>query len=851
MPQSRCRGARIVLIQKPDGTSIQVDYLDSSNGTRVEDENGNKTTTLKNANDAIVEVRLPNYTKATYTYNGMGQMISAEDMRSIKTQYRYDALGRSTQIEQANGNSQSFEYNILGHLLRSTDANGHNTLYTNYDALGRPGKVSYADGVSVTYQYDSGYKGQLSSYDMTGPQANSAQYDYDAFGNVIGENKTQAGIAWQIRRQYNDTGDMLEETDSITQLSKQYDYDRWGQLQKLDLIKDGKKERLLNATGYSKTHQLTGYTLPQYDSSRVYTYDPKNDRVLSIEDSIGKQLILKDAYTYDPAGNRSSRKTTKPNTSLSATVFRGVFAGPKDKTYAINTSYTYDPLDRLTSYTQSYSDGPTFGKKYEYDNTGNMTRTHYTGDHPNTVKMSYQHNSDQLDKRWDTFQLGDAGWFEYTYDKNGNRTQLLGKDNKEIYLAHDYTWDARNRLTAFTAKGLDGFATESNKYNANGLRYEQYTFGPNQAETTLHYYYADDGRLLAQQDGTNLYSYINLGSHPIVRYYTNMSPTQTENPVILGPDPGIQPNTQIPAEPGITPAPAIIYHTDPLGTTIATSHTSNNKTYISVFQSQPYGNTESWVHTSTGKDPYEYTGKFTNQHSYLSYFHARHYDPFAARFISHDPVSPVIANPKTMNRYQFVYQNPLKNVDPDGEKAYLANRDLDISFGIGKHQFKILIPDNPIDFPSELLSKLGVPPMQDLDNGRMGWVIGGHNKDGALQARYFQKADFQATKEYFNSKLKSWYKADFSTELSETSHKGLSDSEYITSILKNTQNYISQSARHPIPYPSVLIQAFTYNSNAWAQSLTIYSGGSSHYFNNGFNPGQLMRLDPSLFQPLE
>jgi RHS repeat-associated protein len=45
---------------------------------------------------------------------------------------------------------------------------------------------------------------------------------------------------------------------------------------------------------------------------------------------------------------------------------------------------------------------------------------------------------------------------------------------------------------------------------------------------------------------------------------------------------------------------------------------------------------------------------------------ARFYDPALGRFISADPIVPKPGNPQALNRYSYVYNNPLRYTDPSG-----------------------------------------------------------------------------------------------------------------------------------------------------------------------------------------
>ena len=61
----------------------------------------------------------------------------------------------------------------------------------------------------------------------------------------------------------------------------------------------------------------------------------------------------------------------------------------------------------------------------------------------------------------------------------------------------------------------------------------------------------------------------------------------------------------------------------------------------------------------------------TENHDYLDYMHARYYDPNKGRFLSVDPVLPIsqaMHSLQRWNRYAYVSNNPLKNVDPDGRE---------------------------------------------------------------------------------------------------------------------------------------------------------------------------------------
>jgi RHS repeat-associated protein len=51
---------------------------------------------------------------------------------------------------------------------------------------------------------------------------------------------------------------------------------------------------------------------------------------------------------------------------------------------------------------------------------------------------------------------------------------------------------------------------------------------------------------------------------------------------------------------------------------------------------------------------------------YIDYMHARHYDPNVGRFLSVDPVRGDAHHPQSWNRYSYVMNQPVNNIDPNG-----------------------------------------------------------------------------------------------------------------------------------------------------------------------------------------
>jgi RHS repeat-associated protein len=78
----------------------------------------------------------------------------------------------------------------------------------------------------------------------------------------------------------------------------------------------------------------------------------------------------------------------------------------------------------------------------------------------------------------------------------------------------------------------------------------------------------------------------------------------------------------------------------------------------------PFGGTR-WESGATPTD-FQFTGQRKEAGFGLYDYNARYYDPLLGRFVSADAVVPGAGNPQALNRYAYVFNNPLKYTDPSG-----------------------------------------------------------------------------------------------------------------------------------------------------------------------------------------
>ena len=106
-----------------------------------------------------------------------------------------------------------------------------------------------------------------------------------------------------------------------------------------------------------------------------------------------------------------------------------------------------------------------------------------------------------------------------------------------------------------------------------------------------------------------------------------------------------------------TAAGVTYIHSDHLGSSAVTSGAQSGN--IKYF---PYGATRSGA-VSTA---YKFTGQRLDDSTGLYYYGARYYDAAMGRFIQADTIVPDPADPQALNRYSYVYNNPLRYIDPSG-----------------------------------------------------------------------------------------------------------------------------------------------------------------------------------------
>jgi RHS repeat-associated protein len=294
--------------------------------------------------------------------------------------------------------------------------------------------------------------------------------------------------------------------------------------------------------------------------------------------------------------------------------------------------YTYDPLNRLSSYSQPGSPS----QSWTLDAQGNWSS--YTSN--GTTQTQTANAQNQI-----TSISGTAG--TPVYDANGNMTTDQS--------GNTYVYNAWNQLVS--VKNASGKVIAQYTYDARGYRVtESYPLGGNGVATgTVNYIYYDS-QWQAIETRTNGTANSNVTSQTVwSAAYINAAIMQDTYSAGV-----IQPNSRI-------------YFLQDMNwnTTAIVGYNSTTGTWgvTQRYVYSPYGSitvlNADWTTPPTGTQPVVnnlYQGMTLDSVTGLYYARNRNYSPSLGRWINQDPAGYI----NGANTYQFVMSNPVGNVDPMG-----------------------------------------------------------------------------------------------------------------------------------------------------------------------------------------
>jgi len=383
-----------------------------------------------------------------YNYDKKGNLVQESVYHKgsyLDTYYSYDGKGNQVYKKDANGNELWYEYSgayASQYLTRIYNQNtGFSHARYEYDFhLGKPSSFIDANGVRYSYTYDA--SGRILTETLNADDATAAYtktltyYDsenriYQKFGNA---NSYQEGQVY------------FDELTGKPRLIQRKISGYWQTPRETDFDCNGRPQWEKDGLGHTTRHDYDALdrevktTLPD-GAATTYSWD---DRVLTITDPNGNRKIL----IYDLL-DRVVKEQVFPDAATTYTTTYE-YDSASQLIRATNprgaaTTYTYDNLGRpvRVDYPQDGAN-PMASEEYAYDNVGNLTAK--TGS--NGIKsIAYEFFAGYRIKQ---VAEPDGRVIFYTYDANNNPLSQSWGNN-----SYNYTYDARNRVTEFSAI-LDG-----------------------------------------------------------------------------------------------------------------------------------------------------------------------------------------------------------------------------------------------------------------------------------------------------------------------------------------------------------------------------------------------------------
>ncbi|MCA9200580.1 MAG: hypothetical protein KDA87_23735, partial [Planctomycetales bacterium] len=421
---------RVIASMDAKGQVTSLEYDRNGNVTAVADPLGHRTQQLYDSRNRIVTSIAADGGETTYRYDEVDRLVSLTDPVNNTTLFVYDARNRLVTETDPLGNSMNYSYDFVDNLVSKTDRNERTTTYT-YDSLDRLAEETWAGTSTViSFQYDK-------ASNLTSVQDPSSRltFTYDSRDRVktVDNNGTPGAPRVVLTYAYDKVGNVISLVDTINGNSgatNAYVYDTLNRMTRLTQT---------GANVANKRVDLGYNQLGQFASIKRFS------------DVNGANRVVDSNYTYDSLNRLTS--LTHHN-GIRDIAFYNLAFDAADRISSITdidgiNTYTYDDTDQLIQ--ADYSNAARSDETYAYDANGNRTSSNAHGNGYVTGPGN---------------RLLSDGTYQYAYDDVGN---LIKRTETATGRYREFEWDFRNRLTAVTDKNSANVATQKVTFTYDAL----------------------------------------------------------------------------------------------------------------------------------------------------------------------------------------------------------------------------------------------------------------------------------------------------------------------------------------------------------------------------------------------
>ena len=588
----------------------------------------------------MLRISHPDGTTETFTYNGLGQVLSHTDGKGQTTRLLRTSRGLPSNRQDPKGEMVRYGYDKA---LRLTSlVNENNATYSfAYDVSDRLIEEVRVDNLTRRFSYNVG--GHLTRLDEIGygehaerPERHTL-FERDAIGRLIAKINSDATQTFAY-----DDGDRLLSIErqptgtskkfGITEEKLKYAYDLLGRLTQ-EITPDGtlgyEYDPLSNLTTLTLPDGRKGNHLHQFNlDGQVISDMERDDLHREVYRTQGK---LTSCFGYDAMGRKAWQfASTLPADKLSQVHNTG-----------INTSllveHAYNPIHRRYQYDPAGELVRTLDKlrgeiKYEYEANGQL-RSRDTGSLVGSEEFRYDPAANRLDFNARQFakvkdnrikQWRDQ---EYRYDPWGNLIEKRSGHSK----LQSFSYDCENRLVRAETL-VNGKLASRGEYRYDSLGRRVAKRAEINGEVEQKRFLWQGLRMLREETpGQNILYLYEPGSYaPLAR----VDQVEGEGQKVY------------------------YFHTDQIGTPLELTDCDGTFVWQATYRS--WGAIEHLT-VSKVEQNLRFQGQYFDHESGLHYNTFRYYDPEAGRFATQDPIRLAGG----LNLY-FYTLNPINWIDPWG-----------------------------------------------------------------------------------------------------------------------------------------------------------------------------------------